>query len=70
MAVNIHNQEFIQVDTANILFICGGAFAGLEKIIRDRSEKSGIGFSAEVRSKEDEKAVDELLRDSRTSRFD
>ncbi|MEY1662055.1 ATP-dependent protease ATP-binding subunit ClpX [Isoalcanivorax beigongshangi] len=45
-------QEFLQVDTSNILFICGGAFAGLEKIIRDRSEKGGIGFSAEVKSKE------------------
>ena len=44
-------QEFLQVDTANILFICGGAFAGLDKVIRDRSEKSGIGFGAEVRSK-------------------
>lgn len=47
-------QEFLQVDTANILFICGGAFAGLEKVIRDRSEKTGIGFGAEVRSKSDE----------------
>ena len=44
-------QEFLQVDTSNILFICGGAFAGLDKVIRDRSEKGGIGFSAEVRSK-------------------
>ncbi len=44
-------QEFLQVDTHNILFICGGAFAGLEKVIRDRTEKSGIGFSAEVKSK-------------------
>src|SRR3569623_1653652 len=43
-------QEFLQVDTSNILFICGGAFAGLEKIIRSRSEKSGIGFSAEIKS--------------------
>jgi len=51
-------QEFLQVDTSNILFICGGAFAGLERIIRDRSEKGGIGFSAEVKSK------DEKLRDS------
>ena len=42
-------QEFLQVDTSDILFICGGAFAGLEKIIRDRSDKSGIGFTAEVR---------------------
>jgi ATP-dependent Clp protease ATP-binding subunit ClpX len=44
------NQDFIQVDTTNILFICGGAFDGLEKIIRNRSEKSGIGFSATVKS--------------------
>ncbi len=48
-------QEFLQVDTSNILFIVGGAFAGLDKVIRDRSEKSGIGFSAQVRSKDDEK---------------
>jgi ATP-dependent Clp protease ATP-binding subunit ClpX len=44
-------QEFLQVDTSNILFVCGGAFAGLDRIIRDRSEKGGIGFSAEVKSK-------------------
>ena len=56
-------QEFIQVDTKNILFICGGAFAGLEKVIRDRSEKSGIGFSAEVHSKADAKSNNQLLRD-------
>ena len=55
-------QEFLQVDTANILFICGGAFAGLDKIIRDRSEKSGIGFTAEVRSKDTEGKVGETLR--------
>jgi ATP-dependent Clp protease ATP-binding subunit ClpX len=55
-------QEFLQVDTANILFICGGAFAGLDRIIRDRSDKSGIGFSAEVRSKEEEAKVGETLR--------
>ena len=54
-------QEFLQVDTANILFICGGAFAGLDKIIRDRSEKGGIGFSAEVKSKDEQKNVGELL---------
>ncbi len=54
-------QEFLQVDTSNILFICGGAFAGLEKIIRDRSEKGGIGFSADVRSKESKKTISELL---------
>lgn len=55
-------QEFLQVDTANVLFICGGAFAGLDRIIRDRSDKSGIGFSAEVRSKEEESKVGETLR--------
>jgi ATP-dependent Clp protease ATP-binding subunit ClpX len=43
-------QEFLQVDTSNILFICGGAFAGLEKIILNRTQKSGIGFTSEVRS--------------------
>ena len=56
-------QEFLQVDTSNILFICGGAFAGLEKIIRDRSEKGGIGFGAEVRSKNLEHRMGETLRD-------
>jgi ATP-dependent Clp protease ATP-binding subunit ClpX len=47
-------QEFLQVDTRNILFICGGAFSGLEKVIQQRSEKGGIGFSAEVRAKDQE----------------
>ena len=56
-------QEFLQVDTSNILFICGGAFAGLEKVIRDRSEKGGIGFSAEVHSKDSMKTVGETLLD-------
>ncbi len=56
-------QEFLQVDTSNILFICGGAFAGLEKIIRDRSTKSGIGFVADVRSADEELNVGELLHD-------
>lgn len=56
-------QEFIQVDTRNILFICGGAFAGLEKVIRDRSEKSGIGFSAEIHGKEDAKTIGDVLKD-------
>ena len=46
------NQDFIQVNTANIMFICGGAFDGLAKIIQDRTEKGGIGFSADVHSKE------------------
>ncbi|MFC1602658.1 ATP-dependent Clp protease ATP-binding subunit ClpX [Pseudomonadota bacterium] len=54
-------QEFLQVDTGNILFIVGGAFAGLDKVIRDRSEKGGIGFSAEVRSKDESKKVGEIL---------
>jgi ATP-dependent Clp protease ATP-binding subunit ClpX len=54
-------QEFLQVDTSNILFICGGAFAGLEKIIQDRSSKAGIGFVADVKTKEDEKSIGELL---------
>ena len=54
-------QEFLQVDTANILFICGGAFAGLDKVIRDRSQKSGIGFSAEVRSQDSEDNLGETL---------
>jgi len=56
-------QEFLQVDTANILFICGGAFAGLDKVIRDRTEKSGIGFSAEVRSKDTESKASDVLKD-------
>ncbi|MDR2508284.1 MAG: ATP-dependent Clp protease ATP-binding subunit ClpX [Candidatus Accumulibacter sp.] len=47
------NQDLIQVDTTNILFICGGAFDGLEKVIRSRSERGGIGFSAEIRSRND-----------------
>jgi len=54
-------QEFLQVNTANILFICGGAFDGLDRIIRDRSERSGIGFSAQVQSKEDKKSIGEVL---------
>ena len=55
-------QEFLQVDTSNILFICGGAFAGLDKIIRDRSDRSGIGFTAEVRSTEDDQNVGKTLQ--------
>jgi ATP-dependent Clp protease ATP-binding subunit ClpX len=57
------NQEFVQVDTTNILFICGGAFDGLDKIIRARSEKSGIGFGADVRSKDSRKDMAIVLRD-------
>lgn len=56
------NQEFVQVDTTNILFICGGAFDGMDKIIRNRSEKSGIGFGAEVRSPNNDKDVSKRLR--------
>lgn len=56
------NQDFVQIDTTNILFICGGAFDGLQKIIRDRSERSGIGFGAEVRSQRD-RTVGDVLRD-------
>ncbi len=55
-------QEFLQVNTANILFICGGAFAGLDNIIRERTEKGGIGFSAEVKSKSNTKKTGEHLR--------
>jgi ATP-dependent Clp protease ATP-binding subunit ClpX len=56
-------QEFLQVDTSNILFICGGAFAGLDKVSRDRSEKGGIGFSAEVKSKDEKRNFGETLHD-------
>ncbi|QBC32059.1 ATP-dependent Clp protease ATP-binding subunit ClpX [Pandoraea sp. XY-2] len=56
------NQDFIQVDTTNILFICGGAFDGLEKIIMNRTEKTGIGFGATVKTGE-ERDASELLRD-------
>ncbi len=55
------NQDFVQVDTTNILFICGGAFDGLERVIRNRTEQVGIGFGAEVKSKA-EKSVTETLR--------
>lgn len=54
-------QEFLQVDTTNILFICGGAFAGLDKVIRHRSQRSGIGFSAEVNTEKDRKRLGEVL---------
>ena len=56
------NQDFLQIDTTNILFICGGAFDGLEKVIQNRSEKSGIGFGATVHSKS-EKRVSEVFRE-------
>ncbi len=55
------NQKFIDVDTTNILFICGGAFAGLEKVIRQRTEKGGIGFGAAVHSKDENINVTELF---------
>ena len=55
-------QEFLQVDTSNILFICGGAFAGLEKVITDRSEKSGIGFGALVKGEDERMSIGETLR--------
>ncbi len=57
------NQDFLQIDTTNILFICGGAFDGLEKVIQNRSEKSGIGFAANVKSKADRK-VSEVFREA------
>ncbi|WP_374295430.1 ATP-dependent Clp protease ATP-binding subunit ClpX [Acinetobacter sp.] len=56
-------QEFIQVDTSNILFICGGAFAGLDKIVQQRHEKGGIGFTAEVKKKDEVKKLGELFRE-------
>jgi ATP-dependent Clp protease ATP-binding subunit ClpX len=57
------NQEFVQVDTTNILFVCGGAFDGLDKIIRARSEKGGIGFGAQVRSKDNRKDIGLVLKE-------
>ena len=56
------NQDFVQVDTTNILFVCGGAFDGLERIVRNRTEKTGIGFGAEVRSPKNAKATHDLLK--------
>jgi len=57
------NQEFIQVDTTNILFICGGAFDGLEKIIRRRSEKGGIGFGADLKPTDDTRTLSSLFKE-------
>src|SRR5437667_5427101 len=57
------NQDFLQIDTTNILFICGGAFDGLEKVIQNRTEKSGIGFAATVHSKNEKRAAD-LFREA------
>jgi len=56
------NQDFLQIDTTNILFICGGAFAGLEKVIEARTESSGIGFGAAVRSKQ-QRSLSEVFRE-------
>lgn len=55
-------QEYLQVDTSNILFICGGSFDGLAKIVQSRTEKVGIGFGADIKGKKEQKAVGELLR--------
>ncbi|MEE9444904.1 MAG: ATP-dependent protease ATP-binding subunit ClpX [Cocleimonas sp.] len=55
-------QEFLQVDTKNILFICGGAFAGLDKVVLARTEKGGIGFSAEVKAPDDDKLFGEVIK--------
>lgn len=55
-------QEYLQVDTSNILFICGGAFADLHKIIRHRTDKSGIGFAAEISAKDDTDKASELIK--------
>ncbi len=56
-------QEFLQVDTSKILFICGGAFAGLDKVIKDRSQKGGIGFSADVKTKDEDSQFGEVIAD-------
>ena len=55
-------QEFLQVNTGNILFVCGGAFAGLEKVIQERTEKGGIGFGADVKEVNDSVKVGEMLK--------
>ena len=59
-------QEFLQVDTGNMLFICGGAFAGLDKVIQERSERSSIGFSASVKSPDDTKNTGDIIKDVET----
>ena len=56
------SQEMIQVDTSNILIICGGAFAGLDKVIQQRTEKTGIGFNADVKAKDNNKKIGELFQ--------
>src|SRR6202158_1499228 len=55
------NQEFVQVDTTNILFVCGGAFGGLEKVIQNRTDRSGMGFGAHVRSMNNRRELNDLL---------
>ena len=57
------NQEFVQVDTTNILFICGGAFGGLEKVIQNRTDRSGMGFGAQVRSMSNREVLNEFLHE-------
>src|SRR6056297_94618 len=59
-------QEFLQVDTGNMLFICGGAFAGLDKVIRERTEKNSIGFSASVKSPDDTKNTGDIIKNVET----
>ena len=56
------NQDFVQVDTTNILFVCGGAFDGLDKVIRNRTEQAGIGFGAEVKSRDSKDAAEALRK--------
>ncbi|OED45854.1 ATP-dependent protease ATP-binding subunit ClpX [Flavobacteriaceae bacterium (ex Bugula neritina AB1)] len=56
-------QEFLQVDTKNILFICGGAFAGMDKVIRDRTEKGSIGFGASVKAPDDSRSFGEVIQE-------
>ena len=60
-------QEFLQVDTANILFICGGAFSGLDSIIKQRSDKASIGFSASVKTEDDKTSFADSLKDLQSS---
>jgi ATP-dependent Clp protease ATP-binding subunit ClpX len=57
------NQEFVQVDTTNILFICGGAFGGLEKVIQNRTDRSGMGFGAHVRSMNNRRELNDMLHE-------
>ncbi|MBO5590732.1 MAG: ATP-dependent protease ATP-binding subunit ClpX [Acidaminococcaceae bacterium] len=57
------HQEFLQIDTTNILFICGGAFAGLDSIIKERTDTKAMGFGADIKKKTELKAEDSLLKD-------